>query len=670
MAAALIVSLGPGAMPAGAAGPWPLGTLTLISGQVTDCPTSFSCNKFVITGCPNVQVNIHGEIAVSDPAVAARGAVMFFDGGGAYEWWADAGTSGETFQWHLRDDDHFVIVEVRFEIGWMNSAPGEQTGPAHLACRTATAVQWTHDNVYAPLGLTPWKGQCGFCITGNSGGSSAVAYPLSFYGLDTILDADIPTGGPDHAAITKACLQVPGYEYNKAHRDTIDYSYGWENPFVQPGPCDLEDPSWAPIWDADSIDIGGNDYDHPNTRVEFIEGGLDDTNAPAHGADYRDRLLQVPTNHVTWTFIPDMPHHISTDPKGQAAIEASLLKAIGPVTTITAGPEDPTNQTSATFSFDADEDGSTFACSLDDAAATTCASPVSYTGLGQSTHTFTVQGTDPSGLLGPPATWTWTVDTTPPQLAPSGLEMLDTNANGLVDQVTATFTEPLGSYTAGTAPWTLLNVPSKGTLSSVSVFGSTATLLLNEGTGARDTSVGSFTISLAAVPGGVADRAGNLASFGTTAPVDGAGPVPVKATDANGTVDGQIESGDMLLITFSESIASSSLPSLTTVGEADPAGSGDDTLRISGIGSGALGLGSDGYVTSDGASLRFGNSQIRLLNGNRAVGFKVGPSCVGQCSSAAPGGPGTFVFVPAPTLKDPAGNVAVGSLSVSDFRLF
>src|SRR5205823_5976599 len=210
-----------------AADPWPMGTLKINSGIVNDCPNEFTCHNMEIDGCPNVMFDMHGQLAESDPSGPPRGVVLFIDGGGAFEWWADAGTSGETFQWHLRDADHFIIYEVRYNPGWTVSQLNEQTGPAHLGCRIATTVKWIHDNVYVPLGLHPWPGQCGFCITGNSGGASAVAYPLSYYGLDSILDADIPTGGPDHAGITKACLQVPGYEYNDNHRNSIDDSYGY-----------------------------------------------------------------------------------------------------------------------------------------------------------------------------------------------------------------------------------------------------------------------------------------------------------------------------------------------------------------------------------------------------------------------------------------------------------
>jgi hypothetical protein len=86
-----------------------------------------------------------------------------------------------------------------------------------------------------------------------------------------------------------------------------------------------------------------------------------------------------------------------------------------PETTITSGPSGTTNSTSATFEFTADEP-STFECSLDDGAFATCASPESYTGLGEGSHTFRVGATDAAGNPDPtPAEQTWTVaPNTPP----------------------------------------------------------------------------------------------------------------------------------------------------------------------------------------------------------------------------------------------------------------
>ena len=83
--------------------------------------------------------------------------------------------------------------------------------------------------------------------------------------------------------------------------------------------------------------------------------------------------------------------------------------------------------------------------------------------------------------------------------------MFDTDADGKVNQVKATFSESLASYTAGNAPWTLANIPSAGSLASVSISSPVATLTITEGAGAADTSVGSFTVALGTSATGIRD---------------------------------------------------------------------------------------------------------------------------------------------------------------------
>jgi hypothetical protein len=87
-----------------------------------------------------------------------------------------------------------------------------------------------------------------------------------------------------------------------------------------------------------------------------------------------------------------------------------------PETTITSGPDAETTDTTATFAFDADEPGSTFSCSLDGAAFTTCTSPHTHTDL----HTFSVAATDPAGNTDPtPALRAWTITQAPPPPPPA-----------------------------------------------------------------------------------------------------------------------------------------------------------------------------------------------------------------------------------------------------------
>jgi hypothetical protein len=89
-----------------------------------------------------------------------------------------------------------------------------------------------------------------------------------------------------------------------------------------------------------------------------------------------------------------------------------------PDTTISSGPAALTSSRAATFTFTADEAGSTFECSLDGGAFGVCTSPASYTGLADGTHTFDVQATDGSANTDPtPDSASWTIDHTAPAVS-------------------------------------------------------------------------------------------------------------------------------------------------------------------------------------------------------------------------------------------------------------
>jgi hypothetical protein len=306
-----------------AAQPLSLGTLTLNSDSDPSCPAGHTCQGFQVT-CPGVALAGRGFLATGTAISAPRAVVVLTTGGGGTEWWGGIPLAAD-FVADLRADG-FTVVQLRWVDPWLRAGEGEDAGSAHLACRPATGFKWVHDNVYGPLGIDdPYRvGRCGFCISGNSGGASQSSYPLSHYGLETLLDASIPTSGPPHAAQAKGCLRNPGQEaywYAPSSTSTIDSSYGF---IATGGPCAAHDAAFVPRWDEESVDTQGSDYFHDRTRVHIILGGQDSTSAPAHAQDYVARLAAEGTPYLTNELVPSMPHSIRGSSDGLAALGAAL----------------------------------------------------------------------------------------------------------------------------------------------------------------------------------------------------------------------------------------------------------------------------------------------------------------------------------------------------------
>ena len=161
--------------------------------------------------------------------------------------------------------------------------------------------------------------------------------------------------------------------------------------------------------------------------------------------------------------------------------------------------------------------------------------------------------------------------------AAQGLTMQDTNLNGKVDRVTMTFSEALAPYTAPTSAWNLTDVPSGGTLGTVTVTSPTVTLAITEGPGATDTAVGAFTVTLASNAAGVRDATGNLSSF-TKTPADGARPIRRSQEMFDDNRNGKI---DRVLVVFSEALAPFSAPTSFSL-TSPPSGATLNSVGVSG----------------------------------------------------------------------------------------
>jgi hypothetical protein len=226
--------------------------------------------------------------------------------------------------------------------------------------------------------------------------------------------------------------------------------------------------------------------------------------------------------------------------------------------------------------------------------------------------------------------------------------------NGKVDRVTASFSETLAASTA-TAPWTLGNVPSNGSLASVATSGPTATLTLTEGAGAANTAVGSFTVALTQNVTGIRDAAGNGSSFAATAPADKAAPVPTGiAFPVVGSLPSRFQQNDELAVVFSENVATSASSSNVSVSRTG----GTTTMTAPNVFASPVTI-STSHI-SNGETANFTGSAVTAAGAT--VTLKLASTTSTQLGNGATS---TFTYTPATTISDGLGNQAAGSFAFS-----
>ena len=165
----------------------------------------------------------------------------------------------------------------------------------------------------------------------------------------------------------------------------------------------------------------------------------------------------------------------------------------GPDTQLDSHPEILLNTNAASFTFSSPLATATFECSLNNAAFSTCTSPVNLTNLADNTYMFQVRAKSPEGLVDQtPASYTWTVDTTAPTVlsfvrqfpSPTNVDYLAFNVtfNEAVTGVDANDFSVNGSTTATITGVTLITTSIyKVTLSGgdLNVFNGTVGLNFN-----------------------------------------------------------------------------------------------------------------------------------------------------------------------------------------------
>jgi hypothetical protein len=300
-----------------AAGARPLGTVSVISGP-TACQGQ-RCYVLEVV-CPDVQQAQRVDLKVGNFSGTFRGTILFMTGGGGTSLWETFGVDAQRVLGELRAAG-FRTVQLAWQQGWLLGAAGALEGQAALACRPATVAAWAYQNLHMG-GATR-----AFCATGNSGGAGQTSYMLTDYGLASLLDAAVPSGGPPFGRIDLGCLQEgpdPTIWYDPGAAATIDRGYG----FLVPGsgPCALHDTAFRALFEQNSLALPpGRQWVYPTTFVWFMFGALDTTSAVAQGVAYHDKLVAEGQVLLDLSVIPGTPHGVPSTAAGANAIRDALL---------------------------------------------------------------------------------------------------------------------------------------------------------------------------------------------------------------------------------------------------------------------------------------------------------------------------------------------------------
>ncbi|MBC7877201.1 MAG: ExeM/NucH family extracellular endonuclease [Anaerolineales bacterium] len=239
-----------------------------------------------------------------------------------------------------------------------------------------------------------------------------------------------------------------------------------------------------------------------------------------------------------------------TSDHDSVVVGLNLTEVIAPNTIIDSSPSDPSNSSSASFTFSGTDTGgsgvASFECDLDGGGFSACTTPQNYSGLSDGSHTFQVRAIDGAGNVDPtPASFTWNIDATSPavtinqavgQTDPTGASPIN---------FTVVFNEPVTGFTnadviiGGTAGATTAVVTGGLTTYNVAVSGMTGN--------------GTVTASISAGAATDAVGNGNTASTSTDNTVIFNNTAPTIVVSAGGSCNASGLSGTMnLTITDAE----------------------------------------------------------------------------------------------------------------------
>lgn len=300
-----------------------LGEVKVLSGP-TACGEQ-QCFRTEVT-CPEVAASAPAWLKIGAPTRgASRGTVLVTAGGAGNRLYEETSPGANRLLVELRSAG-FQTVQLQWPEGWLVASPGREEGHVRLACRPATIARWVHDNVYKASRTTA------YCAIGNSGGAAQVSYMLTHYGLEDILSAIVPSGGPPMGRLDLSCIRDDPANASLWLRDPspliIDQGFGFHRDGS--GPCSRQDRAFRERFQQASVSFGDADYFYPRTFVWFVFGEKDTTNATGMGMTYYDRLIDARSPWVRKDVLPNVTHDIKDSLDGSNKIINILVKECRP----------------------------------------------------------------------------------------------------------------------------------------------------------------------------------------------------------------------------------------------------------------------------------------------------------------------------------------------------
>src|SRR5207245_2604816 len=190
--------------------------------------------------------------------------------------------------------------------------------------------------------------------------------------------------------------------------------------------------------------------------------------------------------------------------------------------------------------------------------AVACTSTASYTALAAGSHTFTVTAIDPAGTVSAPASFTWTIDLTPP------VATVSSGPPSLTNRTSATFT--FSSSKTGSAFSCKLAAAAAATCTSPAIYAALAS------------GNHSFTVTATDPAGNLSAPASFTWTIDITAPVVSITSAPAAVTNQTGASFGF--SSTEAASTFSCQLDAAAAPPCTSPATYGPLADGSHTFAV------------------------------------------------------------------------------------------